>query len=226
MHVKVLENQALKTLEKTTSIRVWTLGHKTHQVFGVEVEAEAADVGHTVGLMQTLLLSKRIAKYHAGGQLVKLPTEGPPCLDGREDTKPWYNDACKGKVFGKAGEKHTFTMDDAPDFTISRQLRDQQMALQELEDVSVEEHLVISLLSRAHGNTTTIVKQWTWKYSYETKPKRGEPADLGTVVSEFGEEAQEQHTIDTSVLQHMAGKVAGEKVRTVLTPGWVDPLME
>ena len=122
-------NIALGELEIRKGREEWPLDFKIWQKFVVEAHPAIGDrrLGHTVGLVQTLLSSTRKITY-AGGGAMFIPGGQPPpgkpgnvhgpWLDADQTTKegrPWYRNTCEGKVM-RAGQTETFVMEDNPTF--------------------------------------------------------------------------------------------------------------
>ena len=122
-------NKALGELEIQQGREAWLFDFKIWQKFVLEVHPVVGDrrLGHTVGLVQTLLSSTRKITY-AGGGAMFIPGGQPPpnkpgnvhgpWLDADQTTKegrPWYRNTCEGKVM-RAGQTETFVMEDNPTF--------------------------------------------------------------------------------------------------------------
>ena len=107
----------------------WLFDFKVWQRFAVDVHPAAGDrrLGHTVGLVQTLLSSTRKITYAGGGASFipggQPPPNKPEKVDGpwldadhtTEEGRPWYRSTCAGKVM-RAGQTETFVMEDNPTF--------------------------------------------------------------------------------------------------------------
>ena len=122
-------NIPLGGLEIEKSREAWLFDFKVWQRFAINVHPAAGDrrLGHTVGLVQTLVSSTRRITY-AGGGANFIPGGQPapgqpekidgPWLDADQNTeegRPWYRSTCAGKVL-KAGQTETFVMEDNPTF--------------------------------------------------------------------------------------------------------------
>lgn len=122
-------NIALSKLEIGKGNVEWRLDFENWQKFVLEVHPTVGDrrLGHTVGLVQTLLSSTRKIMYAGGGALFipggQPPPNKPenlrgPWLDADQTTeegRPWYRNTCEGKVM-RAGQIETFVMEDNPTF--------------------------------------------------------------------------------------------------------------
>ena len=122
-------NVPLSQLEIKKSHAEWLFDFKVWQKFVLNVHPVAGDrrLGHTVGLVQTLVSSTRKITYAGGGAWFipggQPPPGKPEKIDGpwldadhtTEERRPWYRSTCAGKVM-TAGQTETLVMEDNPTF--------------------------------------------------------------------------------------------------------------
>jgi hypothetical protein len=167
MHVTIIKSQPLSSLTCETG-SLWTPGYDNPQIFTINVSAENQhEVGHVVGLSQTLRTSSRLATYENGGRFEQVPGAQPPCLDGDPSRIPWYNNASAGKPLPAIGQTVSFTMEDRPFLNAPTKAKSSATASHDIMSLTVAENFLLSLIDHDHN---IVIKQWRWGYSYKFTP--------------------------------------------------------
>lgn len=197
--IEVTRNEALTTVDGSRSTaEEWAVDHDKPQVLEVSVStveeqltevdatgettngslsSDLGEKGDKIGIVQTLVKSKRIAKYEGGGKLHIIPEVELPCLDGRPEMPPWYDTECSGpngEALPAVGRPPiVFRMSDNPEnkvpgFGVQGNLQ------YDIEQLRVEEAFLVSLYNKTRRR---IIKQWEWTYDYTvTAGANGRPA--------------------------------------------------
>jgi hypothetical protein len=159
----------------------WNIWPRDDQVFEIQVstdgpnpgssEGETGKVGDEVGLVQTLVSSKRIATYQGGGQLIIVPEANLPCLDAQEETAPFYDKDGGPQQLPSGQGNIKLKMIDAPSCSVpysAHHPEDDENAMRPIEELNVEEQFLITLWNKsASTNEKKIIAQWSWGYKYD-----------------------------------------------------------
>ncbi|KAL9638111.1 MAG: hypothetical protein Q9164_001773 [Protoblastenia rupestris] len=229
MKVDIILNQQQDNIETESGFAHWYVVYDKPQILELEVSAEKEDeVGLTVGLVQNLDVSDRVATYAGDVTLSLLPIAGVPCLDATEDEalQPWYNEFCKGQQLpALGGEPIKLTMKDSPGVQVaSRAWHGVDGVEQPITQLSVRDKFSLSLwVKKDEERNGVVIKQWDWEYSYAVTPDTsngGEP-NLRRLVVGLHNETQMVETESMKQAIKLDGKVATENpVRQWSPAGW------
>jgi hypothetical protein len=154
----------------------WSIQHDDAERLKVQLTAQPADVGYTIGFIQLVMSSVRRGTYQSGAmRIVELPG---PCLDGcrnsdDEDITPWY-DAFTNTAFTEQGPKAALTMEfqDRPELRLPKVCTLEKDGSPLVKAYAKEEFL-LSLVMLATGKrqpeevaAARVLGQWTWSYEY------------------------------------------------------------
>lgn len=232
--MKVTENNNRKqqTLDLQGYNFEWYISYDTSQKLDLSVSAETADeVGLTVGLIQNVVESQRVATYEGGTTLSLIPQAGVPCLDAtpKKGIKPYYNEFCKGQKLQAVGEAIKLEMEDSPGANVASQAvltadRDKKdKKVHPITELSVTEKFVLNLWVTRDGEEVkdgVATKQWDWMYSYKIVP--GESSRKLLLKGDSVEtDLVERKKADIKQDITLGGTVATENGKKVWNPeGW------
>lgn len=206
----------------------WFIAYDVPQVLELSVSAETADeVGSTIGLIQNVAETHRVAKYGDGVTLALVPKAGTPCLDATDDEtiQPYYNEESKGQKLTAIGNEITLKLEDSPGTNIAtiatRPGKPGEKAEErEITELSVREKFLLSLWEVQKDKTVdkgVVIAQWDWEYSYTIVPDGGDLRKLNVVIN-----------ITTNMVKRdkanfkqditLGGTIATEDVQRVWTP--------
>ncbi len=236
-------NTRLKNVQVIKRSDAWKVSHETRFQFKVDVHAESdaraestailalpeiARPGNTIGLVQTLMSSTRVATYENGGTLTIIPAQHLPVLDAQDNdsTIPFYDDRAGIKMRvpqpQRQGVVMSFTLDIDDDPSLEIPLKARQMmppttrggkpqpVERKLLSLVTEETFYISLWNK---DLRKFVAQWVWSYKYTIALQNGEPFVARTESS-----VPIKRRPDTTV--PLRKPVAGADGRTIWTPGF------
>jgi hypothetical protein len=182
--IKVEENTALGEINTSNcdanKYPDWHVYPNQNQILEISVttetqntassDGELGKAGDEIGLVQTLVASKRVATYEGGGKMYVVPDADLPCLDGKEDTVPWYDERCGPRNLPAPGEDAvTFYLTDGPEAlapATAKHPADPEGVDRLIESLEVEEKFLITLWNKTQER---IVGQWEWEYRYIVK---------------------------------------------------------
>ena len=236
--VEVMENQALARVDTDScDDTLWHVNHEEAQVLKIAVSSEQeqlldvspedefkmgayppdiGEVGDIVGLVQTLVKSKRIATYEGGGRLTMLPDVDLPCLDGKISTSPWYDEECKGKPLPGVGEAAiTFRLSDNPDVQAPPFGVDPANIQRPIESLKADEEFLITLWNHSRNK---VVMQWTWGYMYEVVAVDKNNPQSGRLAAA---DEKQRDQLSTSIV--LTGPGAGDSQGKGWTHGYDHP---
>ena len=205
MRVDILCNQTLSRLsESSDSI----FGHSTPQMLKLSILAERdIEIGHHVGISQTVLHSTRAAAYEEGVLWFMVPDgpgKHPPWLDGNEDTIPWYSHDARAPL-PDLDTPVTISLQDTPVVRPPRyvwSLGPGPKKRCQLKMLVVADNFLVSLLDL--NATDNVIRQWSWGYSYVIRPNVSNP--LQKRVSRYS--IQGMRELDRRVKPKTTGPVA------------------
>ncbi|KAL9124120.1 MAG: hypothetical protein Q9217_006522 [Psora testacea] len=229
MKVDIILNQKQDEITTESGNFHWYMVYDNPQVLSLDVSAEKEDeVGLTVGLVQNVVVSDRVATYAGDVKLSLIPLGGVPCLDATEDEsiQPFYNELCQGqKLQAVGGKPIRLTMQDSPGVQVaSKAWHKDTSTEQPITKLSVKEEFLLSLWAKKDGQTNgVVIKQWEWSYAYEATPdkdKEGKPNLRKLVV---GANNATEMVEKASLVQDIKldGKIATENpIRQWSPAGW------
>lgn len=138
--------------------------HRSKQVLEIDVTATSLrEVGHTVGLSQTLVHDTRHALYEGGLQWYGVTRQGLPCLDGDPDLEPWYDESSVATLDAIKKPVRLY-MEDRPFLEPDRVVQSPNGSVHPLVGVDVLGDFIVSLLDI--NATKSIIRQWSWSSFY------------------------------------------------------------
>lgn len=170
-------------LKATGSSMDWTAYFTVSQKFTLQVTGTAGDPAKMeVGLNQTMLTSERIATYGKATDsdgvvslAIKLHS-GPPALDADQDTRPWYNAACKAVALPAPGSSlaKPLVMEDGPTTTLPLNIK-KGTVTKVISSLRVEDTFLLSVAVYDPAKKPTnnaewnkcVQKQWKWSMAYD-----------------------------------------------------------
>lgn len=231
--MKIIEkiNQPQQTIKTNAYNFNWFIVYDVPQVLELSVSAETAnEVGSTVGLIQNVAETHRVATYENGVTLALVPKAGTPCLDATDDTtiQPYYNEESKGRKLAAIGEEIRLKLEDSPGTNVATKATrpgkpGEKAEERSITQLSVREKFLLSLWEVKKDktvNTGVVVAQWDWEYSYTVVPVGGNLRKLQvtsntTTTMVKREKAKFKQDIK------LGGTIATEDVQRVWTPtGW------
>ncbi|KAK4141912.1 uncharacterized protein C8A04DRAFT_30464 [Dichotomopilus funicola] len=235
-------NIRLKDVLVQTYSDGWNISHQTEFKFTTQITVQPssenrqrvaarpdyAEAGNTVGLVQTLVSSRRVATYEGGGTFTVYPAERLPCIDGMANpaTLPFYDNrsGIKQRVPTPSSQGSTMSfvldIDDDPSWnlpinalvTVPPQRKGDKATVvkKPLVSVQADETFLITLWNKSQNK---LVAQWTWQYHYTvTRDGRGRP-----VVSRSDSSIAVKRT---PVQIPLTGPVAGDNPIQTWSRGW------
>lgn len=205
MRIDILSNQ---TLGRVSAPAPWIFGHSSPQMLKLSILAEReTEIGHHVGLSQTVLHSTRAAAYEEGLLWFTVP-QGPgkqsPWLDGDEDTIPWYSQDAWASL-PALDTPVTIALQDSPAVRTPRyvwSLDPGQRKRCQLRMLVVADTFLVSLLDL--NATDNVIRQWSWGYSYVIRRNVSNPRQ--DRISRYS--MQGMLELDTRVEPQTTGPVA------------------
>lgn len=192
--------------------QVWLVGPDERQYFEMKVKADGdGEVGHAVGLTQTLLESTRLATYDNSGTqgyVNQRPSREPPILDGIPGMAPWYDEQSHTTL---TDDYITVSITDMPDVKLlSNMYTDSnKQNTASIQELFVNEKFLITLYDQTANSN---LYQCIWKYDYKVDSS-GKPKDLH--VTECEETSGQT--------PQLGGDVAGQSPRRDYDPAaWKD----
>lgn len=170
--------------------------YDTNQKLTLQIEAESeSEVGHVVGLTQTLLSDSNVAEYDGGGAWeAGVKSEKLPCRDGESTRIPWYNQFCQGEPLPVQGENITLELRDSPEFHFPRSMVDDKNEERTFRRATVSKNFVVTLYDQT---AKQVIQQWTWTDGYVIGENFAVPApgDPGNQAAPMAEAIDQQYVL-------------------------------